>query len=124
MVASLARLLRIASIATCLIVLASFMLFVVNQTSDASAHQQAVLNGSAPPVSTPGAPSSPKASSSHVGSVHKVIDEASNTLTSPFKGVTAGSTSEWTVRGANLLLALVVYGFGIGFVARVLRMAH
>jgi hypothetical protein len=61
---------------------------------------------------------------SHTGSVHKAIDEASNTLTSPFAGVTAGSTSQWAIRGANLLLALVVYGFGLGFLARLIAVRH
>jgi hypothetical protein len=109
---------RLSSFVICLIVAVSFLLFVVNQTDSASAHQQEVVSGAAAPgTSSTTAPS-------HTGSVHKAIDEASNTLTSPFAGVTAGSTSQWAIRGANLLLALVVYGFGLGFLARLIAVRH
>jgi hypothetical protein len=35
--------------------------------------------------------------------------------------VTSGSSSQWAIRGVNVLLALIVYGFGVGFLARVIR---
>jgi hypothetical protein len=117
----LARLLRLASLAICLIAIASFALFAINQTSSASTHQQEVLNGAGPPTANPGTTASPKTSSAHESSLHKAIDDASNALTSPFSGVTAGSTSRWVIRGANLALALVLYGFGLGFLARMIR---
>jgi hypothetical protein len=31
------------------------------------------------------------------------------------------SSSEWTTRSVKLLLALLVYGFGLGYLARVVR---
>lgn len=132
----LARLLRLASIAICAITLASFALFVINQTSTASAHQQRLLGGesapaaSAPVTAAPGAGTGGSAggrqrapgpsASVNESSLRRFIDEASNAFTSPFAGVIS-STSEWTVRITRLLLALVVYGFGLGFLARVLR---
>ncbi len=60
-------------------------------------------------------------SSAHESSLHSTIDDVSNRLTSPFSGLTSGSSSEWVVHGVNLLLALLVYGFGLGFLARVIR---
>ncbi len=48
--------------------------------------------------------------------MHKTIDEASDVFTSPFAGIFSGSHSQWAIRGALLL-----YGFGLGFLARVLR---
>ena len=106
----------------CLIVLASFVIFVVNQTSAGSTHQQEELNSDLPaPATVPGAP--PAAAPKHKGesSVHKAIDEASKALTSPFSAVTAGSSSEWLIRIVNVALALLVYGFGLGFLARLIR---
>jgi len=47
----LASALRLASVVVCLIVIASFALFVVNKTSSASAHQQQELNGTTTPES-------------------------------------------------------------------------
>src|SRR5437016_11652915 len=120
MLAPVSSLLRLASIVICVITVASFALFVTNQTKSASSHQQAVLNGTVP---TEG--SSPRSGAGeavhHKSAVHRVIDEASEALTSPFSGVTAGSSSEWVIHGADVGLALLVYGFGLGFLVRVIR---
>jgi hypothetical protein len=112
---TIVRLLRLASIVICVIVIASFALFVLDQTKTASKHQAAeVSNG--PTVTT-----STGSSTSHESGAHKVIDEVSEKLTSPFAGVVSGSSSEWLIRGVKLLLALAVYGFGLGYLSRVLR---
>jgi hypothetical protein len=119
---SIAGLLRMASLVACLIVIASFAIFVADQSGSASTHQQEVVNGgAASTTTTPATPGSPKTSSAHTGTLHKTIDDASNELTSPFSGVTSGSSSQWAIRGVNVLLALIVYGFGVGFLARVIR---
>lgn len=122
MFSSLAGVLRLASLVICLIVIASFTLFVVNQTSSASAQQQQELNSGTPNSSAQaGTAGAAPAKHSNEGTPHKVIDEASKALTSPFSGITAGSSSQWVIRGVNLGLALIVYGFGLGFLARVIR---
>jgi hypothetical protein len=115
---AIVRLLRFASIAICLIVIASFAVFAIDQTKNASGEQQAQLNSEVPGAHVP---SSTTPARKKENSFHKLLDEASNELTSPFAGVVSGSTSEWTIRGVKLLLALIVYGFGLGFIARVLR---
>jgi hypothetical protein len=122
-VSSLVQLLRIASFVICVIVIASFAIFVIDQTKTASKQQaEEVTNG--PAVVTNGSAGksgSGTTSSNKPGSVHKAIDEASNELTSPFAGLVSASSSEWLIRGVKLLLALAVYGFGLGYIARVLR---
>ena len=50
-----------------------------------------------------------------------IVPDAANTLTSPFAGVTSDTSSEWTIHTVKLLLTLAIYGFGLGFLARVLR---
>ncbi len=108
---------RLASLVICLIVIASFAIFAVDQTKGASAHQQQELT-----VGTRAATGdSPKSAATHESGLHEAIDEASNQLTSPFSGITSGSSSEWAIHGVNLLLALAVYGFGLGYLARVIR---
>lgn len=121
MLSSIARLLRVASLVICLIVIASFAIFAVDQTKGASAHQREELNGPAATKTNAGTPGSPGSSSPHESGVHKTIDEASDELTSPFSGITSGSSSQWLIHGVNLLLALIVYGFGLGYLARVIR---
>ncbi len=39
-------------------------------------------------------------------------------LLSPFAGLAEGAGSQWVRRGVPALLALLVYGFGLGLLAR------
>ncbi|HEY7892841.1 MAG TPA: hypothetical protein VIC05_11595 [Solirubrobacteraceae bacterium] len=110
----ISHVLRITSRVICLIVIASFVIFVVGQTSSASQGQQQELASGTPNASTE-VPAAKREST-----LHKTIDEASSRLTSPFSGFTSGTTNQWIIRGADTLLALLIYGFGLGFLARVL----
>ncbi len=106
----------------CVIVIASFAVFAVDQTKGASTQQQQKIVGGVP-TATVGA-SAPQAAANsapaHESGVRKAIDEASSWLTTPFSGLTSASNGEWAIRGTKLLLALVVYGFGLGYLARAL----
>ncbi|HEV7585320.1 MAG TPA: hypothetical protein VGO14_06030 [Solirubrobacteraceae bacterium] len=112
------RFIGLGSIVACMIVVASFALFAVNQTGQASTHQQQVLRGET--STEPGGPVAPVAKP-HASSARSAVDDASEWLTSPFDGLTSESHSEWENHGIHLALALVVYGFGFGFLARTLR---
>ncbi|MCW3020452.1 MAG: hypothetical protein JWN10_2760 [Solirubrobacterales bacterium] len=120
MVSSIVRLLRLASLVICAIVIASFAIFALDQTKTASKHQTEELTGGPAATGTSGARAGSSAKA-HEGSLHKTIDEASEEFTSPFAGAVSGSNSEWLSRGVKLFLALLVYGVGVGFVARALR---
>lgn len=120
------RALRLASVAICLLVAASFLLFVLSQTSTASGHQQEEITGS--PVGTVAAAPAPPAgalpatqapASGHENGVRATLDEVSTALTSPAAGL--ASSSEWDARAVRLLFALLLYGFGLGYLARLLR---
>jgi hypothetical protein len=50
-----------------------------------------------------------------------VIDEVAEAATSPFSGLIDNSSSEWLKRGVLLALALAIYGFGLSFLARAIR---
>jgi glutamate-1-semialdehyde aminotransferase len=114
----IATLLRVASRIICLIVIASFVVFAVDQTGSASTQQQNELNGT--PVAAT-APTSTGALPPHESAVHRTLDEAAAKLTSPFSAITAGSPSQWAVRGVSTVMALLVYGLGFGYLARVIR---
>lgn len=122
MLARFVSLLRFASMALCLIVGVSFLLFVVNQTSNASAHQQRELSTETelPAASAPttGAPNTTHAGQS---SARKTIDEVARTIESPFASITNSWSSEWLRHSVLLLLSLAVYGFGLSFLARTIR---
>lgn len=113
----IARILRLASIVICAIAVLYFVTFALDQTSSASSRQQAELG----PESATGSPSSSTQSKGNSG-LHEALDEAFVKLASPFSGVTS-STSAWTVHIVDTLLVLVVYGFGLAFLARLLKLA-
>jgi hypothetical protein len=122
----IASLLRLASILLCLVVCVSFALFAINQTSAASAHQQRELNNELPTpaqAGASGATTRPTGTDGQAkkGSLRHTIDEVAERVTSPFSGLVVGSSSEWLKRTLLLLLALLVYGLGLGFVARSIR---
>jgi hypothetical protein len=124
-VSSIVSLIRFASTAICLIVIVSFGSFAIDQAKSASTRQQEQLA-----VPTTPSPSSTADTTGRAGTagtvhresaVHKTLEEASRRLTSPFSGVVSESSNEWAIRGAKLMLALLVYGFGLGYLARMLR---
>lgn len=112
--------LRLGSRIACAIVVVSFGLFAIDQAGSASAQQQNVVNESAP-AGTAGVPKHKSTKTKSEGGVRDAIDEASSTITSPFDGAVAGVHNEWASRGGLMVLALLVYGFGLGYLARVLR---
>lgn len=125
----LGRTLGWASTACCLVLLASFAIFAVNQTNAASRQQLTELGSVQPPGggnatgSQPAgtANESPSTQAAHKSGLHEFIDNTAEALTSPFSGLTSSSHSEWIIRGVGTLAALVFYGLALGFAGRVLR---
>jgi hypothetical protein len=111
-VISLSRFLRFASAFACLIVLVWFLVFAIDQTREASGHQREQVAGTDTQLTT---------STAHEGAARSVLDEVGRGLTAPFSGVVSETRSEWLARGVRVLLALLVYGFGLGFLARFIR---
>jgi hypothetical protein len=114
----LARVLRLASIVISLIALASFVTFALDQTGSASTHQQAKVNEAAPAGT--GTTTTGSSKPGHKSGLHEAVDKAFSTFSSPFSGVTSGSSSQWTIHTVDTLLMLFVYGFGLSFLARLL----
>lgn len=108
---------RLASIAICSIVVASFAFFAVNRTNAASDHQRETLNAELASSPQAGPPAIP---AEHASGVQGALDEATGALTSPFDGLVSGE-SQWGERIARLALALVLYGFVLGYLARMVR---
>lgn len=108
---ALSKTLRVASVALCLLVALSFLLFAVNQTSTASGHQQAELAGGSAVTHAHG-------SHAQETGIHRNIDEVAEQVTAPVSGL---SSSAWGEHALRLIFALLVYGFALGYLARVLR---
>lgn len=114
MLLALGKLLRFASIAICVLVALSFLIFAADKTKTASGGQQAALAN--------GAEHGREAHTKEKKSgFHKAIDEAASQFTSPFADIVSSASSEWGSQMIKLLLALLVYGFGLGYIARLIR---
>ncbi len=126
MASALSKALRTASIAICLLVAAYFVVFALNQTSTASGEQQEELGSKTPAAQTapaaPGAATAPATTSStpaREGGLHRDLDEAAEALTAPMSGL--ASQGGWGDHALRLIFALLLYGFALAYIARVLR---
>jgi hypothetical protein len=105
-------LLRWASVLATLLVVAGFAIFASDQIGHASREQVSYL---ADPSDRQEA-----LRESHHSGFREAVDDVNDALLKPFAGVTS-SSNEWVRRGLPSLLALLVYGLGLGFLARYVR---
>jgi hypothetical protein len=110
-----ARVLKVASLAICAIAVLYFAAFALDQTGSASTRQQAEVNGAEP--------ASGAATTQRQSGLHETLDKAFGKLASPFSGVVSATSGAWTLHIVDTLLVLLVYGFGLGFLARLLKLA-
>jgi hypothetical protein len=109
------RLLTYVSIACCALVIVSFGLFARDQMAGASEHQQTELAAGLPSTAAGGS------SGSHAHrQPRRFIDGAANALEAPFKSIVS-TQSEWVKHIVPAIFALLVYGMGLGFLARFSR---
>jgi len=105
-------LIRLASWVVCLIVVAAFILFATHSADGATAGEVAQLGNSAPLTKT---------AADKPSSVRQTITNASNTLTSPFTNV-FNTTNTWGIHASQLVIALLLYGFGVSYAVRWIRL--
>jgi hypothetical protein len=107
------RAIVLVALVCCGLVVGSFVLFVRGQMAGASKQQVAAVVGPstgqvvAPPAKPEGQPG-------------RFINGGASELTSPFRSIVT-SGSAWVQRGVPTILALLVYGVGLGYLARFSR---
>jgi hypothetical protein len=114
-------LLRTASMVASALVLISFALFAIDETRDAAKNSAAAVAGLDATGSSDPSTSEERARERAHGTAREAIDDANDVLVSPFAFVAEDSGSSWVRRGAPAALALLVYGFGVSFLARYAR---
>jgi hypothetical protein len=114
-------LLRTVSIVAGAIVLLSFAMFAIDETRDASEQSRAAIAGLEATRSSDPSASEERARERAHSRAREAIDDADDVLVAPFAGLVDGADSSWVRRGVPTLLALVVYGFGLSFLARYAR---
>jgi len=95
------------------LVLASFVMFARDQIAGAAKVQANAVSSTAPNQTT-----APKAKQQ--GQPGRFIDDAASKLTSPFSSIIQ-SGSAWVKHGVPTIVALLVYGVGLGYLARFSR---
>ena len=112
---------RTVSVVASAIVLVSFGLFAIDETRNASEESARAIAGlEATRSSDPSARQERARERAH-SRAREAIDDADDLLVAPFAPVVSGSDSSWIRRGVPTLLALIVYGFGLSFLARYAR---
>ena len=99
-----------------LVVLTGFTVFAVEEMGGASDRQQAAVTESIDSGSVAIQPVSQPSKSG----VRATIDDVDEALLSPFTGLVE-SDNPWVERGVPTLLALALYGAGLGFLAQYVR---
>ncbi len=117
----MAALLRLVSVVASLAVAASFVLFAIDESRAASDRSTRGISGQ-----EAASAADPTAREERVRErVHsrprEVVDDVADVLLKPFAWADPGSDSLWARKGLPSLLALLVYGLGLGFLARTLR---
>jgi hypothetical protein len=103
--------LRWAAIAASVFLVTGFVMFAGDEMSHASSQQVSYLSGPAGQA---------RAREAHHSPVREAIDDVDDVLLRPFTGV-ANSSNHWVRQGIPTLLALLVYGLGLGFMSRYVR---
>ena len=119
---------RFVAIVVSGIVVLGFAMFAVDEIDKGSKTQQQTLDrelssADAADVVAPDSEAEQAREQSH-GAVREVVDDANDVLLAPFADL-IDSDSAWVNHGVPALLALLLYGLGLGFLANMLpKRAH
>jgi hypothetical protein len=113
------RALRFAAVACSLLVIAGWGWFAIDETRAASEQSTAEIAGQQASRTASPDPDQEAAREQTNSKVHEWVDDANDVLLKPFSPLTEDSGSKWVRRSIPAVLALIVYGFGLGLLARV-----
>jgi hypothetical protein len=117
-------LIRLMAIVASAIVALGFVLFAADELRAGSETQQQALENelegrTAAQQATSVPPSSELAREQRHGTLREAIDDANDVLLDPFDEL-VDSSNAWVARGIPVLLALLLYGVGLGMLANFL----
>jgi hypothetical protein len=111
-------LLRVAAMAACACVLLSFVLFALDESSTASRRSQDAIAGRSASRTADPSPEQERARERAHSRPREAVDDVNDVLLAPFAWAEPEDGGRWARRGVPALVALVVYGFGLGYLAR------
>lgn len=116
---------RLSAILTAIVVLLGFAFFAVDEMDKGSKTQQSALgDGAGPPaprevVAVAPTPDEEATRERQSGGARELIDDANDLLLAPFADL-IDSDDAWVDHGLPALLALLLYGVGLGLLANML----
>jgi hypothetical protein len=117
----LERPLRIVAIAASLLVFTGWLWFAFDETSAASRFSSEEIAGQLAAQQPDPSPDAEVAREQVNSPVHEVVADANDILLKPFAPLAESFDSKWARRTLPAALALLLYGFGIGLLARYSR---
>ena len=116
---------RLTGIIASALVLLGFAYFATDEMSRGSQNQQNQLDAELFKVKEDPAPIAPspvqEAKREKInGPMREAIDDANDVLLGPFTMLVEGSNDRWVTHGVPALLALLLYGVGLGMLANML----
>jgi hypothetical protein len=118
-------LIRLAAISTSIVVLLGFAFFAAGEMDKGSKTQQTALGeetgrpASPEVVGVAPEPGEEAARERKSSAPRELVDDANDVLLAPFASV-VDSDNAWVTHGVPALLALLLYGVGLGFLANTL----
>jgi hypothetical protein len=116
-------LVRLFAIVSSGLVLFGFAYFATDEMSRGSQNQQNELKGElAGEDPAPVAPSANQEADREAknGTLREAVEDANDVLLGPFAGLVDGSNDRWVTHGVPAVLALLLYGVGLGMLANML----
>jgi hypothetical protein len=113
------RALRFIAVVCSLLVIVGWGWFAIDETSAASEQSQAEIAGQTASRTASPDPEQEQDRENANSKAREFVDDANDVLLRPFSAIAEDSSSTWVRRTVPALLALLVYGFGIGILARV-----
>ena len=114
----LERLIRTAAVAASLLVLAGWGLFAIDEARTASDQTAEEIAGDRAAVVPDPPPVLEQARERAHSAPRELVDDANDVLLSPFNAVADEAASRWVRRSVPALIGLLVWGLGLGFLAR------
>jgi hypothetical protein len=114
-------LIRFVAIGISVVVVLGFAMFAIDEADKGSKGQQAKLERELGTANDPVAPTAREEAvrEDRHGAVREAIDDANDVLLRPFADL-IDSDNSWVNHGIPALLALLIYGFGLGLLANML----
>jgi hypothetical protein len=112
---------RLVAIVMSGFVLVGFAFFAVDELDRGSkTQQQALATGSSDVIPIAPTPADEAAREAAHGDLRELVDDVNDVILGPFSDIVDPGDDVWFARGVPTLLALLLYGVGLGFLANML----